>query len=70
MARSTYIYLIRSAINPATVLGAFTVKREANLWALQNGYGPQCARLSRIRDGICDRKDEEEIPWSEGSEEA
>lgn len=65
MARSKYIYFIRSAINPATLLGAFTVKHEAILWATRNGYGPHNARLSRMRDGVLERKDEDEIPWNE-----
>lgn len=63
MPRSKYIYLIRSAVNPATVLGAFTVKHEANLWLLRSEYDQDTAELSRIRDGLDERKDEVTIPW-------
>ena len=69
MARSKYIYLIRSAINPATLLAAFTVKHEANTWLMRSKYNQDTARLSRMPDGLYDRKDEEEIPWAENIEE-
>lgn len=65
MARSKYIYFIRSAINPAILLAAFTVKHEANTWLMRSEYDQDTARLSRMRDGIHERKDEEEIPWAE-----
>jgi hypothetical protein len=65
MARSKYIYLIRSAINPATLLGTFTVKHEANTWLMRSEYNQDTARLSRMRDGAFSDKEEEEIPWSE-----
>jgi len=35
MARSTYIYLVRSRCNPASIYAAFTVKREARQWTLK-----------------------------------
>lgn len=62
MARSTYIYLVRS-FEDHKVVGAFTVKHETVEWAVRNGWGPHNADLSRIRDGIHSDKTEVEIPW-------
>ncbi len=64
MARSKYIYFIRPITNPATLLAAFTVKHEANIWLMRSKYDQDTARLSRMPDGQ-DRKDEKEIPWAE-----
>ena len=65
MPRSKYIYFVREATSEAKLLGTFTVKREANQWALLNGWGPENADLSRMRDGVDVDKTEVEIPWSE-----
>lgn len=64
MARSTYIYLIRR-FEDNKLIGAFTVKHEAAEWAMRNGWGPDNAYLSRMRDGChCDvDKTELTIPW-------
>ena len=64
MARSHYIYLIRNkACN--TVLAAFTVKYEAQQWAVRKSGRPlKEMQLSSIRDGTCDDKTEKLIPWA------
>ena len=70
MPRSKYIYFVREANYPGSyhrLLGTFTVKHEANRWAVLNGWGPENANLSRMRDGVDVDKAEVEIPWSEES---
>jgi hypothetical protein len=65
MARSHFIYLIRDMAG--TVVGANTVKHEANSWAKKKGYGPNTGSLSRIKDGDYGgmEKKEEVIPWEQ-----
>ena len=63
MARSTYIYFVRKATLERELLGAFTVKREANLWALRNHL--EHVNLSRMRDGVHGDKTETMISWGE-----
>lgn len=69
MARSKYIYFIREADHPEShhrLLSVFTVKHEANLWAFKNGWNPDRATLSRMRDGVgSDEYPEIIIPWAE-----
>lgn len=65
MARSKYIYLVRKATLAREFLGAFTVKHEAILWAIRNGWQPEHANLFRTRDGLHENKTEELIPWNE-----
>lgn len=64
MARSTYIYFIRR-FEDHKLVGAFTVKHEAVEWAMRNGWGPDNADLSRMRDGCLYNTDKFEltIPW-------
>lgn len=64
MARSKYIYIVRKATPEHEFLGAFTVKHEAILWAIRNGWPPEHANLFRTRDGIHDDKTEDLIPWT------
>jgi hypothetical protein len=63
MPRAHYIYLIRyNAFS--TVLAAFTVKREAQEWALRkSGYPLEHLQLSSIKDGVWADKIEKPIPW-------
>jgi len=67
MARSKYIYFVREA-DTFRLLGVFTVKHEANLWAFKNGWDPNRAALSRMRDGVHVDKTEVQIPWAENIE--
>lgn len=73
MPRSKYIYFVRESEYEGThrrLLGVFTVKREANLWAFKNGWDPERATLSRMRDGVgADDYPETVIDWAEGIEE-
>lgn len=55
MPRAKYIYFVRESEYEGShnrLLGAFTVKSEANLWAFRNGWGTENATLSRMRDGV------------------
>lgn len=62
MARSQYIYFVRYR-QCDTLLGAFTVKREACTWAIEySGYPLESLKLSSMRDGITD-KIEQDIDW-------
>lgn len=65
VARSKYIYIVRKATLKREFLGAFTVKHEAILWALRNGWPPEHANLFRTRDGLHADKTEYLIPWAE-----
>jgi len=73
MPRSKYIYFVREADYPGShhrLLGVFTVKQEANLWAFKHGWDPDKATLSRMRDGVGeDEYSETVIDWAEGLEE-
>ena len=52
MPRSHYIYLVRYNAC-GTVLGAFTVKREAVEWATrESGHPLEHLQLSSIKDGV------------------
>ena len=63
MPRSHYIYLVRYNAC-GTVLGAFTVKREAHEWALrESGHPLEHMQLSSIKDGVWADKTEKLIPW-------
>ena len=63
MARSSYIYLIRLK-GCGDVVGAFTVKKEANTWAVEkSGYPLESMSLSSMRDGIHANKTEKPLPW-------
>jgi len=63
MPRSHYIYLVRYNAC-GTVLGAFTVKREAHEWALrESGHPLEHMQLSSIKDGVWADKTEKPIPW-------
>lgn len=68
MARSKYIYIVKKASSNfpplCEFLGAFTVKHEAILWALQNGWSPECAYLFRAHDGMHNDKTLTPIPWT------
>lgn len=66
MARSTYIYHVRSK-RQLVLLGSFTVKREAREWVARKGWHIDDLQLSRMRDGL-DMSDpigkhEEVIEW-------
>ncbi|MHB8107897.1 MAG: hypothetical protein ACYDH4_10815 [Candidatus Cryosericum sp.] len=50
MPRSSYIYLVRRRADH-TILGAFTVKYEAETWIKQSGLPPVELALSRLPDG-------------------
>jgi hypothetical protein len=67
MARSQYIYLIRYKEHGAPcdrqVLAGFTVKHEAHTWTQRCGHPIERLQLTRMRDGLCYDKDEEDIPW-------
>lgn len=68
MPRSKYIYFVRKRVS-TQLLGVFTVKREANSWAFINGWTPDNAALSRMRDGVGeDEYPETEIDWAEEKE--
>ena len=63
MPRSHYIYLVRYNAC-GTVLGAFTVKHEAQEWALrESGHPLEHLQLSSIKDGVWADKSEKRIPW-------
>ena len=63
MPRSHYIYLVRYNAC-GTVLGAFTVKREAVEWATrESGHPLEHLQLSSIKDGVWADKTEKPIPW-------
>ena len=63
MARSQYIYLIHTNAS-GTMLGAFTVKHEANSWAdLESRQPLEHMRLTRMEDGIHGDKTETPVPW-------
>lgn len=65
MPRSKYIYFVREAAS-YRLLGVFTVKREANLWAFVNGLDLDYATLSRMRDGLGENEyPETVIDWAE-----
>lgn len=61
MPRATYIYLVRR-IADREVLGAFTVKYEAAIWARSSGESLETLQLSRMNDGSR-QKQETSIPW-------
>jgi hypothetical protein len=64
MPRSHYIYLVRYNAC-GTVLGAFTVKREAEEWALrESGHPLEHMQLSSMKDGVWADKTEKPIPWT------
>ncbi len=69
MPRSKYIYFVREADYPGSqhrLLGVFTVKREANLWAFKHSCDPDRVTLSRMRDGVGeDEYPETVIDWAE-----
>lgn len=54
MARSQYIYLIRSKCD-GTLLGAFTVKHEAHHWVRRAERDVAGLELSRMPDGARDK---------------
>ena len=63
MPRSHYIYLVRHKAC-STVLAAFTVKHEAQEWALrESGHPLEHLQLSSIKDGVWADKTEKPIPW-------
>jgi hypothetical protein len=65
MARSAYIYFVRYR-ECGTLLGAFTVKKEANQWAeFHSGHPLHALKLSSMRDGLGYDKDEKEIEWDD-----
>ncbi|MEN6367598.1 MAG: hypothetical protein ABFC88_12345 [Thermoguttaceae bacterium] len=65
MARSTYIYFVRT--HAGNLLGSFTVKHEAHSWVDRYpGYRRQDLQLSRMRDGDVDEKEEILIDWDDG----
>lgn len=68
MPRSKYIYFVRKASPEHKLLGAFTVKHEANRWAFLNDWSPEHADLSRMRDGVHEDKTEDIIPWAQDTE--
>ena len=64
MARSQYIYFVRYR-QCNTLLGAFTVKREARIWATDySGHPLESMKLSSMRDGVMD-KIEQDIDWEQ-----
>lgn len=60
MARSAYIYLLRSAEPPHKVLGAFTVKRDAQ--AVASRLPVDSVTMSSMPDGRL--AEEYGIPWT------
>lgn len=64
MARSHYIYLIRLKESDK-LLAAFTVKHEADSWAVRHSGLPLDAlQLSLMRDGLHVDKTEKVIPFT------
>jgi len=63
MARSTYIYFVRMNATDQ-LLGAFTVKHEAVMWAVRVSKQPlEHMHLSAMRDGLYGNKSEKRVPW-------
>jgi hypothetical protein len=65
MARSAYIYFVRIK-NDRSLLGCFTVKREARTWAKRwcgEHYPLERLQLSSMHDGLNRDKKETAIPW-------
>lgn len=61
MARSHYIYFVRR-LATQDLLAAFTVKHEANSWAVRySGFAMSELQLSQMRDGLHGDKTEKVI---------